>query len=387
MDNFTKNILAGIRQWFHKSQDDAQVVLTSHIADTKDRIYAISQEIEKIQSSLSEVNSALKERLKIKILSTAGYEKLFPKYSDTLYLISDAQFVNAYIGETPIYSVQSVDADAFYLKAEGVDSTVSISLAISSTNEFKLEYSFNYFVWFPYTSNSELSLKAGQKLYLRGDNKSLGSQNEHTRFTLTGRIGAYGNIQYLCGKSSTAEAYAYQELFVNCKSLVKAPDLPATTLKGNCYLAMFKGCTSLTEAPILPAAKLISGGSNYFRMFQYCTSLIKAPGIISIAPAYCCEEMFDGCSALTEAPELTAKVLYNSSYRSMFRGCSNLAYIKCLATDLSANASVYGWVEGVAATGTFVKAAGSSWPNGQSGIPAGWTVEEVEPESSNQNAE
>lgn len=381
MDNFTKNILTGIRQWFHKSQDDAQVVLTSHIADAEDRIYAILQEIEKIQSSLSEVNSALNERLKIKKLSTNEYGKLFPSL-DTLYLISDAQFANAYIGKNPIYSVQSIDEDAFYLKAEDVDSTVSISLAISNTYKYELEYSYNYFVWLPYTSDLELSLKAGQKLYLRGNNKSLGEQNTHTSFTLRGRIGAYGNIQYLCGKSSTAEEYAYEDLFLDCKSLVKAPDLPATTLKFACYRRMFQGCTSLTEAPILPAATLLSG-SIYFRMFQGCTSLIKAPGIINTATSYCCAEMFDGCSALTEAPELTAKVLHNSSYRSMFRGCSNLAYIKCLATDLSANASVYGWVYGVAAIGTFVKAAGSSWPNGQSGIPEGWTVEEVEPESSN----
>ena len=51
-------------------------------------------------------------------------------------------------------------------------------------------------------------------------------------------------------------------------------------------------------------------------------------------------------------------------------------YIKCLATDISANSCISNWVSGVSPTGTFVKSANmDSWPTGVSGIPSGWTVQ------------
>lgn len=46
-----------------------------------------------------------------------------------------------------------------------------------------------------------------------------------------------------------------------------------------------------------------------------------------------------------------------------------------LATDISAEKCLFLWVEGVASTGTFTKAASmNSLPTGTSGIPNGWTV-------------
>jgi hypothetical protein len=60
----------------------------------------------------------------------------------------------------------------------------------------------------------------------------------------------------------------------------------------------------------------------------------------------------------------------------MFQNCTNLSYIKCLATNLSASSCVSNWVNGVAASGTFVKKTGvSAWTTGSSGIPSGWTVQ------------
>ena len=61
----------------------------------------------------------------------------------------------------------------------------------------------------------------------------------------------------------------------------------------------------------------------------------------------------------------------------MFSGCSSLNYIKCLATDISATDCTGNWVSGVASTGTFVKNASmTSWTEGTSGIPNGWTVQD-----------
>ena len=47
----------------------------------------------------------------------------------------------------------------------------------------------------------------------------------------------------------------------------------------------------------------------------------------------------------------------------------------CLATDITSDAAKYQWLQGVAATGTFVKAKGmTAWTTGESGIPSGWTT-------------
>ena len=167
----------------------------------------------------------------------------------------------------------------------------------------------------------------------------------------------------------------YQNMFNGCTSLVNAPDLPATTAAGNCYQNMFAGCTSLVNAPKIAATTL--GGNNcYQSMFEGCTSLVNAPELpASALTSSCYKQMFAGCTSLVNAPDLNATTLTTSCYRQMFQGCSNLNYIKCLATDISAGSSHYNWVTGVAAAGTFVKAAGmNDWGTGTSGIPNGWTI-------------
>ena len=86
--------------------------------------------------------------------------------------------------------------------------------------------------------------------------------------------------------------------------------------------------------------------------------------------------MFEVCTSLTTAPELPATTLKGGCYSSMFRGCTKLNYIKCLATDISATNCTKNWVIGVASTGTFVKASSmASWSTGNSGIPNNWTIE------------
>ena len=48
-----------------------------------------------------------------------------------------------------------------------------------------------------------------------------------------------------------------------------------------------------------------------------------------------------------------------------------------LATNISARNCLNNWVSGVSSTGTFVKSANVEIPTGTSGIPEGWTVQEV----------
>lgn len=103
----------------------------------------------------------------------------------------------------------------------------------------------------------------------------------------------------------------------------------------------------------------------------------------------CYQSMFQGCARLTETPVLPAEELVNGCYDSMFSGCSSLSSVTCLATSgINEDFSTRNWLSGVAAEGTFTKAAsanvgsgeyGKYWPtNSPDGIPRNWRVEEAE---------
>ena len=173
--------------------------------------------------------------------------------------------------------------------------------------------------------------------------------------------------------ATTLAEYCYYQMFYNCKSLTKAPELPATTLANKCYYLMFSGCESLTTAPDLSATTLAN--YCYQAMFSGCTSLTTAPKLPANTLAnFCYYSMFSGCTSLTKAPDLPAKTLANGCYSYMFKNCSSLNYIKMLATDISADSCLSSWVFGVSETGTFVKSRSASW-NEEGVVPSSeWNV-------------
>lgn len=119
-------------------------------------------------------------------------------------------------------------------------------------------------------------------------------------------------------------------MFIDCVSLVKTPQLPATTLANNCYYFMFLNCSSLTS-------------------FNFGDQSIFADS--------------------------------SNNFASMFKGCSKLSYIRCLYDDRD-GAGPRGyemWTSGVATQGTFVTNT-DKWKRGDNGIPEGWDVV-IEPAS------
>ncbi len=172
--------------------------------------------------------------------------------------------------------------------------------------------------------------------------------------------------------ATTLASYCYDYMFQNCINIT-APELPATTLASYCYRGMFMN-TNLITAPELPATTLAP--YCYYSMFYGCSNLTTAPKLpATVLADYCYRAMFRYCKYLTRAPELPATTLASYCYYWMFYGCNSLNYIKMLATDISADNSLNGWVNDVASSGTFVKnAAMTTLPTGTDGIPSGWTV-------------
>ena len=202
----------------------------------------------------------------------------------------------------------------------------------------------------------------------------------------------YGNIMslvdetgFVTNKTLTGER-TFSGLFENNTHLKNHSDkelvMPATTLTYGCYSNMFWGCTGLTKAPELPATTLQP--YCYGCMFTGCTGLTKAPALSATTlQPYCYIQMFADCTGLTTAPALPATTLQPSCYNYMFYGCTNLNNVKCLATNISAQYCTYGWIYNTAETGTFVKAANSTWTTGPDGIPSGWTVVEALSDNAN----
>ena len=110
----------------------------------------------------------------------------------------------------------------------------------------------------------------------------------------------------------------------NINTLLKA-DGSVLDLTGRnyCYNYMFQGCSSLTQAPELPATTLAK--SCYSGMFQDCSLLTQAPKLPATTLAsYCYNGMFWNCTSLTQAPELPATTLANNCYNGMFWNCTSL---------------------------------------------------------------
>lgn len=257
----------------------------------------------------------------------------------------------------------------FYVEAreESIDQCM-VKLEYSTNNNQKLQFQKNDDGWATYSSNSEIRLKAGDRVYFRGNVKNWSGV---TKFTGQGLYNVGGNIASLFCNDFTSEDIdlhwgedqtgwlftsffldeqglvdaselvlpmatmtekGYQFMFQGCTSLTAAPELPATTLATNCYQSMFQGCTSLTTAPALPATALEA--NCYQSMFQGCTQLTAAPALPASSLATCCYRyMFQGCTNLTAAPALPATVLATYCYDSMFRGCTALTTAPALACE------------------------------------------------------
>ena len=217
-------------------------------------------------------------------------------------------------------------------------------------------YSLDGSTWVELAANTATpAINTGEKIYFRKEVASTSSSIG--TFSATKAFDLKGNVMSMLFGQNFIEKYSlagysdcFQSLFAS-SSVVDASKfyLPATTLAAHCYNRMFYDCIGLTSAPELPATTLAT---------------------------HCYSSMFSGCRGLASAPELPATTLATYCYNSIFYRCSMLSRIVMLATDITATSSLNYWVGDVAASGTFVKAAGVTLPSGASGIPEGWTVEE-----------
>ena len=270
------------------------------------------------------------------------------------------------------------------------------TVSIVNPNGLTVEYSKNGGGWTAASTNPiSIAVAVGDQVCFRGDNAAYGQFDmmegeSYTRFTATNDVYVYGNVMSLISSDSyptlkTLERVGGSDEYamdINLAFLFSTPEdgsnwapknnttiknhptkdivLPATNVTRSGYMYMFAGCQGLTRAPELPATDLSTG---------------------------CYHRMFDSCTSLEKAPVLAAATVPEAAYSCMFSGCSKLNYVKCLATDISANDCTGSWLTGVASEGVFIKAEGmNNWTVGPQGlwnevdgIPTGWAVSSETP--------
>ena len=214
----------------------------------------------------------------------------------------------------------------------------------SNANDGLIQYSLNEGVtWTSYTNtNTAIPLSKGDRLCVRSTRTTWNRWNGSPIFSSTNDQLCYlsGNILSLVCNSS----WEYENI----------TDLGTDVFNGafsynngsaNTYIDISPG-----EPLDLAAAKL--GDKTFKNAFLNCTALTRSPKMPAVT--------LSGSAG-------------NGSYTLMFKGCSSLSNVECLA-QINVNNSCENWMTGVAATGTFVKKAGVDWNPGDNGIPSGWTV-------------
>ena len=238
----------------------------------------------------------------------------------------------------------------------------------------KFQYSVNEGKWENVVKDEEVTFGGTNgNLRLRGINKNGTATDDSNYSTITFtddnvKVACTGDIRtlldYKTYKTVDTSNARFCYLFIYCKVLTSAPQLPATTLASKCYSYMFSSCTSLESAPALPAKTLAY--SCYQSMFNLCKNLTSAPALLPAttladhcyyymfngctnlksAPelsattlaAYCCSYMFSDCKKLTSAPALSATTLADYCYYYMFNYCTSLESApKLSATTLASN--------------------------------------------------
>ena len=111
-----------------------------------------------------------------------------------------------------------------------------------------------------------------------------------------------------------------------------------------CFANLFRGCSALVNAPDLPATTLTP--NCYYAMF-YRTSLTNTPALPATNLAdYCYSSLFEGCTGLTQTPVLPATTLAPNCYNHLFAHCVALTNAPALPAMKMAEWCYYSMFEG-----------------------------------------
>ena len=344
----------------------------------KNRPFYIGNPVEIVLVEESTISFAAAEgvymgELKSTFVSTVG-ETYKVSWDGTTYESTCANFNSLQvIGNLSIMGVGSDTGEPFLavvsngerIKIATADTSASHTFSISGlvTEIVKIDAKYLPFPFKPdgtsyltFSSRNSFSLRIKEKTW-DGTLEYFASDETWTVWDGASSLSAEANgseyVLYLRGTGNTVisggSRWNLEGFDISCIGNIETLLDYATVESGghpvmadSCYSSLFQGCTSLTQAPELPATTLAS--NCYSGMFYGCTSLTRAPELPATTLAdFCYSSLFQGCTSLTQAPELPATTLASICYSSMFYGCTSLTQAPELpATTLASNC--YYWM-------------------------------------------
>ena len=233
--------------------------------------------------------------------------------------------------------------------------------------------------WSSYPIGTEIQLNANQYVQFRNTADSLSSStSNYVKFSLTGQVSAFGELISMLNNGGACKTLCFVSLFASNSALYSCRDLKfPKTVANSCFQSMFQWCQYLYRGPrILPATNLSEGCYGY--MFQGCQHLEYMPEIPATTPArWAYRYMFNyggqwNANGMTTTP-IRFTTLADYCCNNMFQN----AKISRLEVDFTAwiTDGTTNWVDGVPASGTFVKPLALDGDNpGASRIPSGWNI-------------
>jgi hypothetical protein len=348
-------------------------------------------------------------------------------------------------GENGIPTGWDVLSKSFYIQSSVDNNVIDLSTSTwAGSNASKVSYSINDGDWIDGNTITTYTLNKNDKLYISSYNIAKTSASELPLIKSTGAFSVHGNINNIISSAGSYACYAlfkgtkvdnasdltlpatsigsymYHSMFMNCTSLTNTPKILATSIGGHSCRSMFEGCTSLQNPSYTFAPSSVgtygcyrmfagSGIKNtncklpspntsycYAYMFYNCTSLTAAGSIASDSrfASYSCYSMFERCTSLQSAPQLSGTLIADYAFVRMFYGCSSLNYLWCYAIPATLTevggvpikatltTGTQNWVTGVPSGGHFYYRNNTGtlvWNRlgSGSGIPSGWTAHTV----------
>ncbi len=280
-------------------------------------------------------------------------------------------------------------SDYFYIKNESLEEN-QVGMFIFSQEALEnmnLEYSFNRVNWTRINDNPYIYIPADSYVYLR--NTSGTFSNQHGSVIAPNKnISIGGDIRTLLNYTDvdgvlTIPQYGFSNLFAfqENSTLTDISNLSfggITTVGDYGMSNMFDDCSSLTSAPDMSSITSV-GDYGMKNMFIRCTSLTVAPDMSSLTSVgeYGIAYMFDSCYSLTTGSDLSSLTSVGEyGLVQLYNNCNNLtsAYAPNVSTWNTNKTN--SWLDNVASTGVLYKPANLTIPtNYSSGVPSGWTTQ------------
>ena len=237
-------------------------------------------------------------------------------------------------------------SDSEYFRVTNISNEAG-EFSIKNYSSGTMEYSLDGITWNSYDLSTKptVQVNPSSNIYLRGTGFTNTISNDpvidfNKNYTIGGNFMSLSNYATMDSVSIINSSNYILYAFNNQTNLVSAGDMNFGIITrietSGCY-NMFQGCTSLTTAPDMSSVTSIEGCRN---MFKGCTSLTTAPDLsnVTLIEYQSCDSMFQGCTSLTTVPDLSSlTTVYSSGCNNMFRGCTSLT----TAPDLSSLTSVY----------------------------------------------